>query len=69
MKKFTLGVAAASAFTTLSLGMAAAAMATRGVAPRHDAVYSRHSPTTTVHPVDCSVHVNYQGSNVGVTWC
>ena len=33
------------------------------------AVYVMNDHTATYQPVDCSVHVNHQGSNVDVTWC
>jgi hypothetical protein len=37
--------------------------------PSHDAVYSTDTHGATVQPVDCHVHVNYQGSDVDVNWC
>ena len=54
----------------LTLGLAGPAIAAPNyVTPRHDAVYSTHSDSATIRPVDCSVHVNYQGSDVDVNWC
>jgi len=54
----------------LGLGLAGPAMATPDyVAPTHDAVYSTHSDSPTVRPVDCSVHVNSGGTDVNVNWC
>lgn len=74
MKKLILGLASAGAFTAISLGVAAPAMATSDyVVPSHDAAYSTQTNTPTdtplVQPVDCHVHVNYQGSDVDVAWC
>jgi len=34
------------------------------VVPGQDNAYSTHSHSATVRPVDCSVHVNYHGSDV-----
>jgi hypothetical protein len=39
------------------------------VTPNYDVVYSTQSHSATIRPVDCSVHVNYQGSDVNVNWC
>ena len=70
MKKLTLGLASAGVFGAITLGLAGPAMATPDyVSPNHDAVYSTHSHSAPIRPVDCSVHVNYQGSNVDVNWC
>jgi hypothetical protein len=70
MKKFTLGLASVGAFAALTLGLATPAFAaTDYVTPGHDAVYSTQTDSATVRPVDCSVHVNYQGADVNVNWC
>ena len=70
MKKFALTMASAGAFGAITLGLAGPAIAAPDyVTPSHDAVYSTHSDSATIRPVDCSVHVNYQGSDVDVNWC
>ena len=70
MKKFALGLASAGAFAAISLGLAGPAMAAPDyVTPNHDAVYSTHSDSPAVRPVDCSVHVNSGGTDVNVNWC
>ena len=68
MKKLAFSVASAGTFAALTLGLAGPAMAAP-VTPNHDAVYSTDSHPATIRPVDCSVHVNYQGSDVSVNWC
>ena len=55
MKKFALNLAGAGVFTAVALGLAAPAFAA--------------TDTATVQPVDCHVHVIYQGSPVDVAWC
>ena len=70
MKKLALSLVGAGAFAAVTLGLATPAIAaTDYVTPGHDAVYSTQTHTTTVTPVDCHVHVNYQGSDVDVAWC
>jgi hypothetical protein len=70
MKKFALGLASAGAFAAIGLGLAGPAMAAPDyITPTHDAVYSTHSDSPTVRPVDCSVHVNSGGTDVNVNWC
>ena len=70
MKKLALGLASAGAFAAITLGMAGTAMAAPDyVAPNQDAVYSTHSDSPTVRPVDCSVHVSSGGTDVNVNWC
>ena len=70
MKKFTLGLVSAGAFAAVTLGLAGPAMAAPDyVAPTHDAVYSTHSDSPSVRPVDCAVHVNSGGTDVNVNWC
>ena len=70
MKKLALGLASAGAFGAIALGVAAPAMAAPAyVTPTHDAVYSTHSDSATIRPVDCSVHVNSGGTDVNVNWC
>ncbi len=70
MRKLALGLASAGAFAAMTIGLAGPAMASPDyVVPGHDNVYSTHSHSSTVRPVDCSVHVNYQGSDVDVNRC
>jgi len=71
MRKFALGLANAGAFAAITIGLAGPAMASPDkVVPSGDDVYSTNiHPGTMVRPVDCAVHVNYQGSPVDVTWC
>jgi hypothetical protein len=70
MKKLALSLAGAGAFAAVTLGLATPAFAaTEYVAPGHDAVYSTHSDSATIRPVDCSVHVNSGGTDVNVNWC
>lgn len=71
MRKFALGLASAGAFMAITIGLAGPAMASPDyVVPGGDDVYSTNvHPGTNVRPVDCAVHVNYQGSPVDVTWC
>ncbi|HEX3546515.1 MAG TPA: hypothetical protein VHU62_08055 [Mycobacterium sp.] len=70
MKKLTLGLASVGAFAAITIGLAGPAMATPDyVVPSHDAVYSTQTGAANVVPVDCHVHVNYQGSDVDVNWC
>jgi hypothetical protein len=67
MKKLAVSLANAGAFATIALGLAGPASAAVPASVNHDAVYSAH--TAVVQPVDCHVHVNYQGSDVDVNWC
>jgi hypothetical protein len=70
MKKLALGLASAGAFAAITLGTAGSAMAAPDyVTPTHDAVYSTHSDSATIRPVDCSVHVSSGGTDVNVNWC
>ena len=70
MRKLALGLASAGAFAAITIGLAGPAMASPDyVVPGHDNVYSTHSHSANVRPVDCSVHVNYRGSDVDVNWC
>jgi len=70
MKKLVLSLASAGAFAAISLGVAGPAMAAPDyVAPTHDAVYSTHSDSPTIRPVDCSVHVTSGSTDVNVNWC
>jgi len=70
MKKLTLGMASVSAFAAITVGLATPAFAaTDYTTPSHDAVYSTQTDTTAFQPVDCSVHVNHQGTDVNVSWC
>jgi hypothetical protein len=55
MKKATLALSAATALAAATIGLAAPAMA--------------QSLPGGPAPLDCSVHVFYQGSNVDVNWC
>ncbi|MEN3320153.1 MAG: hypothetical protein ACJ74F_26065 [Mycobacterium sp.] len=70
MKRFTLGLASASAFAALAIGLASPAMAApRDITPNYDAVYVTDGHTASYQPVDCSVHVNSGGTDVNVNWC
>jgi hypothetical protein len=70
MKKFALGLATAGTFAVMTIGLASPAMAASTyVGTGHDAVYVTDDHTATYQPVDCSVHVNHQGTNVDVNWC
>jgi hypothetical protein len=70
MKKFALGLTTAGIFAAMTIGLASPAMAaSAAVSPSHQAVYVTNDQTATYQPVDCSVHVNHQGTNVDVTWC
>jgi hypothetical protein len=70
MKKLALGLATAGTFAALTIGFASPAMAASSyVGPGHDAVYVTDDHTATYQPVDCSVHVNHEGTNVDVNWC
>jgi hypothetical protein len=70
MKKLALGIATAGTFAAMTIGLAGPAMATPlSVGPTHDAVYVTDDHTATYQLVDCSVHVNHQGTNVDVRWC
>ena len=65
MKKFTLALPAV-ALTALTIGLAAPAAANAAISPAPTASIA------TIHggyPLDCGVHVNYQGANVDVNWC
>jgi hypothetical protein len=67
MKKLAVGLASAGVFATISLGLAGTASAAIPATPDHNAVSPAHG--AAVQPVDCSVHVNYEGSDVDVNWC
>jgi hypothetical protein len=70
MKKLALGLASAGAFAAITIGLAGPAMAAPDyLTPGHDAVYSTHSHSASVQPVDCSVRVNSGGTDVNVNWC
>jgi hypothetical protein len=70
MKKLALGIATAGTLAAMTIGLASPAMAApRDVGPSHDAVYVTDGDTAAYQPVDCSVHVRYQGSDVDVNWC
>jgi hypothetical protein len=70
MRKLTLGLASAGSFAAITIGLAGPAMASPDyVVPGRDNVYSSNIHSGTVRPVDCAVHVNYQGSLVDVNWC
>ncbi len=56
-KKTTMAMSVATALAALGIGLAAPAMAA--------SVVTQHGGA----PLDCSVHVLYQGSDVDVNWC
>ena len=70
MNKLALGLATAGTLAAMTIGLASPAMAASPyVGPAHDAVYVANDNTATYQPVDCSVHVNHQGTDVNVNWC
>ena len=70
MKKLTLALATAATLAVMTVGVPAPAMAApHPVGPGHDTVYSTDVHGATYQPVDCSVHVRYQGADVDVNWC
>jgi hypothetical protein len=71
MRKLALGLASAGAFAAITIGLAGPAIASPDyVVPSGDDVYSTNiHPGAIARPVDCAVHVNYQGSPVDTTWC
>jgi hypothetical protein len=79
MKKLALGLASASTFAVMTIGLASPAMAASTVVGTgqnasvvgtgQNAVYVTDDHAATYQPVDCSVHVNNSGTNVDVNWC
>jgi hypothetical protein len=70
MKTLTLGLATAGTLAAMAVGLAGPALAApQNVGPNYDAVYVTDGHTASYQPVDCSVHVNHQGTNVDVNWC
>jgi hypothetical protein len=70
MKKLALGLASAGVFTALTVGLATPAVAAAGdVSPSDDAAYSTQTDSAIYQPVNCSVHVNHNGTDVNVRWC
>ena len=71
MRKLALGLASAGAFVAITIGLAGPAIASPDyVVPSGDDVYSTNvHPGTITRPVDCAVHVNFQGSPADVTQC
>ena len=69
MKKLALGLATAGTLAAMTIGLASPAMAAPRAVGQYDAVYATDGHTATYQPVDCSVHVRYQGSDVDVNWC
>jgi hypothetical protein len=68
MKDLTLGLATAGTLAAAIVGLAVPASA--AVAATADpAVYATQTHGAATQPVDCHVHVNYQGSDVDVNWC
>ena len=67
MKKLTLALAGGTALVAASLGLATPALA----APAGGATQYTGSVAATHYsvPLDCGVHVVYQGSLVDVNWC
>jgi hypothetical protein len=65
-KKTTVAMLAATALAALGVGLAAPAMASPGLGPvPATSVATQHGGA----PLDCSVHVLYQGADVDVNWC
>jgi len=69
MKKFTFALTAATALAAATVGLAAPAMAAPSAVGRAPAVVSSVADTHASYPLDCGVHVLYQGSVVDVQWC
>jgi hypothetical protein len=68
MKNLALGLATAGTFAAIAVGLAVPASAAETTTVDH-AVYATQTHSASVQPVDCHVHVNYQGSDVDVNWC
>jgi hypothetical protein len=69
MKKLTFALSAATALAAATIGLAAPALAAPSAAgPALDTVSSVGANHSS-YPLDCSVHVLYQGSVVDVQWC
>ena len=69
MKKLTFALSAATALAAVTVGLAAPAVAAPSAAgPAQDTV-SSVAANQTIYPLDCSVHVLYQGADVDVNWC
>ena len=65
-KKMTVTMLAGTALAALGIGLAAPAMASPGIgAVPVTSVMTQHGGA----PLDCSVHVLYQGADVDVNWC
>ncbi len=69
MKKLALGIATAGTFAAMTIGLASPAVAAPRDVGQNDAVYVADGHTVTYQAVDCSVHVNHQGTDVDVRWC
>jgi hypothetical protein len=71
MRNSVIGLATAGALAALTIGLASPALAaTQYVGPTQHAVYSTSDgQASAFQPVDCSVHVNHQGTDVNVQWC
>lgn len=68
MKKVTAALTAATALAAAIIGLAAPAAAaptTGSLSVPVASVGAEHGG----YPLDCSVHVLYQGANVDVNWC
>jgi len=68
MKKLTFALSAATALAGATIGLAAPALAAPSAGPALDTV-SSVAANHSSYPLDCSVHVLYQGSVVDVQWC
>jgi hypothetical protein len=68
MKKLTIALSAATALAAVTVGLATPAMAAPITGPAPISVASVGA-TYGGYPLDCSVHVVYQGADVDVNWC
>ena len=69
MKKLTFALSAATVLAGATIGLAAPALAAPSAAgPALDTV-SSVAANHSSYPLDCGVHVFYQGSVVDVQWC
>jgi hypothetical protein len=69
MKKLTFALSAATALAGATIGLAAPALAAPSAAGSALDTVSSVAANHSSYPLDCSVHVLYQGSVVDVQWC
>jgi hypothetical protein len=69
MKKLTFALSAATALAAASVGLAAPALAVPSAVDPAQGTVSSVAANQSSYPLDCGVHVLYQGSVVDVQWC